>query len=172
MKQQLTDQVKFLHKVVIMKTEQGQPRALILKRNNLSSRPGAWDLPGGNAEWPQAQQSNVADLHQLDIAREVKEESNLSVNHEIFDLDHLLFLMTYFEADRQIYTIICGWGINFTDTDQALVKISDEHLDQAWISLEELDNYNFGEAKGEFVKDMIKNAFARLADSKLANSKN
>ena len=116
----------------------------------------------------------MADLHQLDIAREVKEESNLAVNPEIFDLEHLLFFMTYFEVDRQIYTVICGWGINFTDTDQEVVKISDEHLDQAWITLEELDNYNFGEAKGEFIKDMIKNAFSRLANSnsRLANSKN
>jgi 8-oxo-dGTP pyrophosphatase MutT (NUDIX family) len=103
MKQQLTDQVKFLHKVAIVQTQQEQKRVLILKRvNDASSRPNAWDLPGGNAEWPEAQQISAADLHQYDVAREVKEESNLLINPKIFDLAHLLYFTSYFEADRQI----------------------------------------------------------------------
>lgn len=160
MKQQLTDQVKFLHKVVIIKTDQEQKRALILKRaDDSSSRPGAWDLPGGNAEWPTEAQNNMADLHQLDIAREVKEESNLSVNPMLFDLNHLLYFTSYFETDRQIYTIICGWSLLFSETDQNLVEISKEHQDQAWINQEEIDNYDFGGVRGEFIKDIIKKAF-------------
>lgn len=164
MKQQLTDQVKFLHKVVIIKTEQEQKRALILKRaSDANSRPGAWDLPGGNAEWPKQERDSAANLHQIDIAREVKEESNLLINPELFDIDHLLYFSSYFEADRQIYTVICGWGLAFSETDQAAIKISTEHQDQAWIYQEEIDNYDFAGERGEFIKDILKKAFSKIS---------
>jgi len=163
MKQQLTNRVKFLHKVVIIKTESEQKRALILKRaSDASSRPSAWDLPGGNAEWPTEEQLSDFDLHQYDIAREIKEESNLLVNSQVFDLDHLLYFASYFEADRQIYTVICGWGLALEETDQAAIKISEEHQDQAWINEEELVNYDFGGERGRFIKDIIKKAFIKF----------
>lgn len=160
MKQQLTDQVKFLHKVVIVKTEQKQKRVLILKRaSDASSRPNAWDLPGGNAEWPKENQLSVFNLHQDDVAREVKEESNLSIDPKLFDLKHLLYFASYFAADQQVYTVICGWGLTIEETDRAEIKISKEHQDQAWISQEELNNYDFGGAKGQFIKDIINKVF-------------
>ncbi len=162
MKQQLTDRVKFLHKVAIVKSINGQQQALILKRaNDASSRPGAWDLPGGNAEWPEKSQESMANLHQNDIAREVKEESHLIVNPQLFNLDHLVYFSSYFEADRQIYTIICGWALEFSETDQAEISISDEHQAQAWISREELDSYDFAGARGQFIKEIISRAFIK-----------
>jgi len=162
MKQQLTDRVKFLHKVVIINSASGQPQALILKRaSDASSRPNAWDLPGGNAEWPAKMQESAANLHQLDIAREVKEESHLTVDPKLFNLDHLVYFSSYFEADRQIYTIICGWAVEFRETDQADISISDEHQAQAWISRDELDDYDFAGEKGQFIKEMISSAFIK-----------
>jgi 8-oxo-dGTP pyrophosphatase MutT (NUDIX family) len=162
MKQQLTNRVKFLHKVVIIKTEKDQQQALLLKRvSDASSRPNAWDLPGGNAEWPKKNQVSLANLHQNDIAREVKEESNLTVDPKIFNLDHLIYFSSYFEANRQIYTVICGWGLEFSETNQAEILISAEHQDQAWINSGELDNYNFGGERGEFIKEMISKAFVK-----------
>ncbi len=163
MKQQLTDRVKFLHKVAIIRYNEGLKQALILRRNNdASSRPGAWDLPGGNAEWPELRQKSVANLHQADISREVKEESNLLVNKDIFDLQHLLYFSSYFETDRQVYTIICGWGLFFTETDQAEIKISDEHQDLAWISQDQIDNYEFAGEKGQFIKEILHQTFNKL----------
>ena len=57
--------------------------------------------------------------------------------------------------------MICGWGLFFTETDQAEIKISSEHQDQAWISQEELDNYDFGGERGQFIKDMLHKAFTK-----------
>jgi 8-oxo-dGTP pyrophosphatase MutT (NUDIX family) len=163
MKQQLTDQVKFLHKVVIIRTEAEEPVALILQRaSDASSRPNAWDLPGGNAEWPKTVQVSAANLHQLDVAREVKEESNLTIDPTLFNLDHLGYFSSYFEADRQTYTVICAWFVQFIETDQAEIQISAEHQKQAWINRAQLDDYDFGGEKGQFIKEMISKAFTKF----------
>lgn len=164
MKHQLTDRVKFLHKVVIIRSENEQLQALILKRaSDASSRPNAWDLPGGNAEWPKTQES-MANLHQWDIAREVKEESHLTVDPKLFNLDHLVYFSSYFEADQQIYTVICGWVLQLTETDQVAITISNEHQQQAWIKREELDSYDFGGERGRFIKEMIGKAFIKYSN--------
>ncbi len=69
---QLTTNVKFLHKVAIIRELDGEKQVLILQRDSNSfSRPDCWDLPGGNAEWPIEGQVSTADLHQADTAREV-----------------------------------------------------------------------------------------------------
>jgi len=158
----LTKNVKFLHKVAIVRNNQGQKEALILQRaSDAKSRPNCWDLPGGNVEWPASGQASAADLHQADVAREVLEEANLVVDQKIFDLTNLVHFSSYFAAEKDIYTVICGWGINFSDTDQAEVKISDEHQAQAWVSLADLANYDFGGVKGEFVKHTISEALKK-----------
>lgn len=158
--QQLTDRVKFLHKVTIIRSSEERKEVLLLKRSAEStSRPNCWDLPGGNAEWPASEQVSVADLHQFDVAREIKEESNLTVKETIFDLAHLLYFSSYFDATKQIYTIICGWCINLDDTDQAEIKISHEHQDFSWANAKQLDSYDFGGVKGEFIKTMVERAF-------------
>jgi len=160
MKHQLTEKVKFLHKVAIVRNNQGQKELLLLKRNSDSiSRPNAWDLPGGNVEWPSSGQESFANLHQLDIAREVKEESNLSVEPSLFDLRHLIYFASYFEADKDVYSINCAWYLDFSETDQAEIKISKEHQDFVWLSLNDLDNYDFGGDRGQFIKDIINKAF-------------
>ena len=160
MKQQLTQKVKFLHKVAIVRVNQDQKEALILKRSSDSiSRPNAWDLPGGNAEWPSLEQDSVANLHQLDIAREVKEESNLLVEPGLFDFEHLIYFASYFEADRDLYSINCGWYLDFSESDQAEIKISREHQEFAWVSLNDLNSYDFGGDRGQFVKNILNKAF-------------
>lgn len=160
MKQQLTEKVKFLHKVAIVRVNQGQKEALILRRSSDSiSRPNAWDLPGGNAEWPAMEQENTANLHQLDIAREVKEESNLLVEPHLFDFAHLIYFASYFEADKNVYSINCGWYLDFSESDQAEIKISREHQEFAWLNLDDLDSYDFGGDRGQFVKNILDRAF-------------
>lgn len=161
MSHQLTENVKFLHKVVIVRQEDGRKEALILHRpEDALSRPNCWDLPGGNVEWPAKDQVSVSDLHKLDIAREIKEESNLTVNPEIFTLAHLIYFSSYFASEKQIYTVICGWTINLDDTDQAEIKISDEHQAMQWVSLEQLPDFDFGGVKGEFVLQSIERALS------------
>jgi 8-oxo-dGTP pyrophosphatase MutT (NUDIX family) len=159
MKQQLTEKVKFLHKVAVLRTNQGQKEALILKRSvDAISRPNAWDLPGGNAEWPNLDQESVANLHRSDVAREVKEESNLLVERNLFDFEHLIYFASYFEADKQVYSINCGWYLDFSETDQSEIKISSEHQEFAWVSLNDLDSYDFGGDRGKFIKNILHKA--------------
>ena len=159
---QLTKNVKFLHKAVVIVNG----KALILRRNpDSKSRPSCWDLPGGNSEWPSLNQSSQANLHQLDVAREIEEETGLVVASKYFTLDALVYFSSYFASDKQIYTIICGWQTldswieNSFSAKFPEVIISDEHTDYVWVSEAELANYDFGGVKGQFVVDIIKAAF-------------
>jgi len=161
MPHQLTENVKFLHKVAIVREQAGQKEVLILQRSSDSvSRPNCWDLPGGNVEWPKPEQASVADLHQLDIAREIKEESNILTEPILFDLSRLKYFSSYFDQAKQMYTVICGWRIDFAETDQAEIIISAEHQALAWVSLVDLPNYDFGGVKGEFILEIIRRALA------------
>jgi len=45
-----------------------------------------------------------------------------------------------------------------SDFERSQVKLSHEHRDYRWISIEELADYDFGGKKGEFIKDIIRGA--------------
>lgn len=112
---QLTEHVKLLQKAVLIYDQ----RALILRRSDLAkSRPGCWDLPGGNCEWPVSQTASVANLHLQDIAREVTEETGLAVQANDFSFDQLVHLSTFFDVDQQIYTMIVGWKLELGQINQ------------------------------------------------------
>ena len=162
-KHQLTENVKLLQKAAIIRQGELSAEVLLLKRNASSmSRPNCWDLPGGNSEWPEANQNSEADLHLNDIAREIFEESSLKVSTNVFDLKNLSHFSTYFDGDKQVYTMICGWFVNFSLTDQKEIQISNEHVKYTWVSETELGNYDFGGASGVFLLDIIKKSFAKF----------
>ena len=158
MSNQLTDKVKFVQKVALIHED----KVLILKRSNDSqSRPGAWDLPGGNTEWPDLTQP-TGNSHTADIVREVEEETGLKINHEKFNDQSLVLFYTFFEPDIQRYSFNCGWRVLLSnDFDPNSIVISNEHTDQVWISLTELDQYDFGEPIGTYIKTIIRNALQR-----------
>lgn len=127
-KHQLTANVKLLQKAVIRRVGKFGSEVLILKRSAASkSRPACWDLPGGNSEWPKQNQESAANLHLADLKREIFEETALNVNLKDLSLDKLLHFSTYFDSDKQIFTIIAAWLIDYVDTDQASITISSEH---------------------------------------------
>ncbi len=162
LKHQLTANVKLLQKAALIRQQAGQAQVLLLRRSSDAlSRPDCWDLPGGNSEWPASEQPSAADLHLADIAREIAEETGLQVAPAAFTLDQLTHFSTFFDADRQIYTVIAGWLVDFADTNQAPVQISPEHQDFAWVTAAELSAYDFGGDKGAFVVEMIQQAFAK-----------
>ncbi|HEX9817477.1 MAG TPA: NUDIX domain-containing protein [Patescibacteria group bacterium] len=153
----LTDTVKFLQKAAIIH----EGKVLILKRlKNAQYRPGAWDLPGGNAEWPTSGQ-NLTDQHAQEVAREIEEETGISVKPTNFTDENLVHFTTYFEANRPLYSLICGWRVELIDQDPNAIVLSDEHTEWAWISPTELDAYDFGEPVGTYVKTIIRNAFKK-----------
>lgn len=155
-KHQLTNNVKLLQKAVLIHNG----RFLIVKRDaNSKSRPECWDLPGGNSEWPESSNENMANMHQKDIAREIKEETGLTVFDQHFTLDNLTLFRTFFEAEKQVYTVITGWKVEMpSDFERSQVVLSDEHTEHKWITFEELVDYDFGGKKGEFIKDIIRGA--------------
>ncbi len=147
----LTDNSKLGQKAAIIHGG----KVLILKRSmDANHRPGAWDLPGGNTEWPTTDQS-APNLHRQEIAREVEEEIGLKINPEMFMDQNLIHFMTYFDANEQMYAIICGWRIMPENFDPQSITLSDEHTELAWITMTEVENYDFGEPVGTFVKHII-----------------
>lgn len=161
-KHQLTVNVKLLQKAALIRRQAGQAQVLLLRRSSDAlSRPDCWDLPGGNSEWPVSEQPSAADLHLADIVREIAEETGLQVAPTALRLDRLTYFSTFFDADKQIYTVIAGWLVDFADTNQAPVQISAEHQDFAWVAAAELNTYDFGGDKGVFVVEMIQQAFAK-----------
>ncbi|MEX0895824.1 MAG: NUDIX domain-containing protein [Patescibacteria group bacterium] len=152
MPHQLTESVKILQKCAIWSGD----RVLLLKRaDDAHSRPGQWDLPGGNAEWPAAHK-DLKNPHIKDIQREIQEETGFEVSLD--EAEQPIFVASYFAAEDTVYSIILGWKYNLIDTDQPAPQVSSEHSDFAWISIEELDQYDFGFAGGEtgFISKIIR----------------
>ncbi|MBD3250389.1 MAG: NUDIX domain-containing protein [Candidatus Pacebacteria bacterium] len=160
----LTENVKLLHKVAVVV---GQ-KALLLKRSTDDySRPGKWDLPGGNSEWPQAACQAIKNLHQLDVAREIEEETGIKVDPDNFSWDKLVYFATYFNPETEVYSVNCGWWLQlfpdqFSGQSQELpeIKICSEHTEHQWISLDQLDQFDFGPAERDFEKLTVRRALA------------
>lgn len=154
MTHQLTDNTKLLHKVAL--THQG--KVLILKRSETArSRPGKWDLAGGNSEWPENDRAGSG-VHALDVAREIFEETGVTVGPSTFeaDGDAMIFFDTFFDAKKQVFSIICGWKYELPESfDKNDIKISHEHTQAVWIEPDHLDQFDFGSEKGEFIKLII-----------------
>jgi len=159
--QKLTEQVKLLQKVVLI--HRGE--LLILKRAAQSyTRPNQWDLPGGNSQWPDQKQGNLTQPHRNDVLRELEEETGIMAEDQRLDLMGQMvrikpnYFGTYFEADKQLFSIIVGWQLYLPDDfDRASVSLSHEHTQQAWIRPSQFDEYDFGfaGAKDGFIRCMI-----------------
>lgn len=152
---QLTKDVKLLQKVALKHGD----KILILKRDEgAQSRPLAWDLPGGNVEWPETLE-NKGTLHQEDAAREVLEESGVEVSLDKFLTENLVYFSTFFEAQKQVFSVIVGWKVELPeDFDEESIKLSIEHINFEWITKDQLDEYDFGGRKGSFIVDIIRGA--------------
>lgn len=162
---QLTTNVKFLHKVALM----SNGKVLLLQRAaNAMSRPGCWDLPGGNSEWPAQITTPTADLHAQDVSREIREETGFIVPEGLFTGQTPVFFRSFFEPDKQLYSVICGWAVAL-DTQLAItpdqVILSPEHTAFAWVDPAELTEYDFGGSKGVFITETITKAFAHVSRS-------
>jgi 8-oxo-dGTP pyrophosphatase MutT (NUDIX family) len=159
LKHQLTDQVKLLQKVSIIRSNQTELEVLLLQRSpEALSRPNCWDLPGGNSEWPEENLSQ-ANLHLQDLSREVKEETALQFAPAVLKNQLPVHFSTYFDGEKQIFTVICGWSLDFDSTNQAEIQLSAEHQAYAWVNAKSLTDYDFGGEQGAFVLDVIQQAF-------------
>lgn len=153
---QLTENVKLLHKVAIL----WKGHVLMLKRAETSkSRPGKWDLPGGNSEWPSDLTENLPNPHEDDVAREIIEETGLIVSPEVFDFSSLVHFETYFHAEKQVYTVLCGWAVELDEATAPTIQISEEHSEAVWVHADELEQYDPGFA--HFIHQIAQAALAQ-----------
>jgi len=151
MQHRLTENVKLLQKVSLFY----EGTVLLLKRSSAEhSRPGCWDLPGGNSEWPATgQQGDMGTgLHIRDVIREVQEETSIEIKNSELKINNVSYLETHFDEKKQIYSIIFGWHVSLNEKPE--VKLSHEHTEYAWVALNEIDNYDFG-ANGGWIKEVI-----------------
>lgn len=153
---QLTQNVKVLQKVVLVR----QNTFLILRRSpNSATRADLWDLPGGNSEWPESTE-NIRDPHLADVVREVEEETGIELKTE--DFVKPVFLGSFFDAKKQIYTVILGWKVVLPDDFvETAVALSSEHYEFTWLSPEDIEEFDFGFAGGKdgFIRMMVQASF-------------
>lgn len=120
-------------------------KALIVQRAaNEEILPNQWELPSGKKE-PLEKAINA-------LVREFKEETGLGIK-----VDKPIGVMDYgWEKEDEIRDAV---QINFLvkPIGKLNIKLSDEHQSFAWISEEEIENYDMSDE----IKKTIKEAFAQ-----------
>jgi len=107
----------------ILRNEKGE--FLLLRRSqNSHSNPGKWDLPGGKL--------NHRELLEEAILREVWEETGISIIP-----GNIAGYATFELPDKQIIAVVYDGGYVIAD-----VKLSYEHIEYAWISLDTILKMN------------------------------
>jgi 8-oxo-dGTP diphosphatase len=157
---QLTANVKFVQKVALVH----EGKVLLVKRSPTSvTRPGAWDLPGGNAEWPEAAAA-TRDVHLQDAVREVQEETGVLLSAQQLPEENMVLFFTYFEPEVQRYSFGAGWYVALgAEFNPGSIKLSNEHTEYVWVTANELDGYDFGEPVGTYVKTIAQKALQRTS---------
>ena len=129
------------HIVVITGIVKYKDKILLLKRNSkMEMHPNRWSFPGGKV---------IAGETVLEaLKREIKEETNLEI------LDAKRYISDYtFTRPSGKNTIGFCFLVNSNTNN---VKLSKEFTEFAWISPEEIENYNII----PYLKDEVKKAFS------------
>jgi 8-oxo-dGTP pyrophosphatase MutT (NUDIX family) len=118
---------------IVLKNKDG--KVLILKHTT-----GNWLLPGGKI--------NKGESSIEGLGREIKEETGA----DQFKIEKIVDMDTWEEND-QGYCVITFLGSAFLDK----ITLSEEHIDSAWVDINELDKYQFWNEK---IKTRIKKALS------------
>ncbi|MDO8424058.1 MAG: NUDIX domain-containing protein [bacterium] len=132
-----------IQKIVLGGVVVRDERILILQRHaNEDTYPGMWELPSGKRETLESSEDC--------LFREVREESGL-------DVEIIAFVSTFEYQIEKPDEIRDYTQINFLvkPVDAKEVLLSSEHQSFAWITPEEIDDYNLTEA----TKNVIRKAF-------------
>lgn len=124
-----SDDMKFLQKAVVLHPH-GEKILALRRWLGDKSRPGKWDLPGGNLLFGQVAEDG--------LRREIKEETGLDVK----DIKPIIVRSKFFE-DTGVYHLYIGYScIAVADN----VRLSEEHIEYRWVTKEEflqLDSADF-----------------------------
>lgn len=122
-------------KVVVFNQDK---QLLFLKRSAKSSRPGGWDFPGGGLEKEEPIEG---------IKREAREEANI----EITDIKPTV-LVTHDREEPSMRTLIIGYVGRLESGE---VKLSFEHDEFKWLSIEEALKVDLPEGHRKFLEAAI-----------------
>lgn len=90
---------------------------------------GNWLLPGGKI--------NKGEAWEDGLRREIKEETGI----ENFEINKILSIDSRIEDDKDKGAYVVVFLIDVPDVSQ--IKLSDEHVEYAWVGLDDLDKYQF-----------------------------
>lgn len=135
------DKLFFVSKCVILNEKD---EFLILKRTNYKNddSEGLWDIPGGSVDLDE----DVNDA----VKREVKEELQIElINPKVFSVDSGRGEPT----GQYVFVIFCCREYDLKEG----IKLSQEHSELKWISVDDMDNYQFylNDKRVQYIKDFL-----------------
>lgn len=131
--------VKFFQKAVVYHPREKNTFLALLRTLSDESRPGKWDLPGGNVEYGE---NNLDSLR-----REIMEETALEIENL-----HPSKIEGHMEEGVDRYRLFCGY-VAYATT--AVVILSDEHTKYRWVSKEEFLTLDSADYLKEFVQNSM-----------------
>lgn len=147
------DTMKVLQKCAVVNSK-GEIIAL-KRRMEDKSRPGKWDLPGGNLDpedierWKdKSGRGDENDILVRSVTREVDEETGLKV---IEGSVKSIYAASGVNDKKKMFVIGIGYQALVEDGE---VKLSFEHQDYKWVSLEEMKKLDVGD-DGGFIKGIL-----------------
>jgi len=100
------------------------PKGLVLI---LKHTTGNWLLPGGKI--------NKGENYLDGLKREMREETGI----ENFKINRILDIASWIEDDKGTYVVTFLVDV----PDASVIKLSDEHIEYAWVKLDDLNKYRF-----------------------------
>jgi 8-oxo-dGTP diphosphatase len=132
----INNQINISQKIILVNIN---GEILTMRRGKTApSRPGYWDLPGGDLEFGEDLKDG--------IIREVKEETGLDI-----DIPTLLDVFSAFNDRNEFWVTICY----FSKVESADVKLSFEHDSFKWIHPKEFQKLKVSPKNKRFVQTFI-----------------
>ena len=142
-----------LHRIALTAIIQKDGKYLITKRaENKKAFPGKWTVPGGGLEVddyidiePTTKSGQWYYAIETALRREIKEEVNLEVDKPKYLLD-----LTFIRSDGTP-VVILSYYCNYKFGE---VKLDDDSTDYAWVSVDELDDYDLIDGIAEEIQEV------------------